>query len=392
MATNSLRAEVAIVGIADTAVGVLPGSDANVLCREALRAAVADAGLQLRDVDGLVTFNPVSAPFTYHAEAMAEMLGLQPRYCMTVATGGASTFTAVVQAAAMIAAGHCHTVVVAMADCLRSGLTREQAVAMQASTGHPQFERLWGAPVAAHYALVARAYMAAYGVTAEQLAAVAVSARQHAARHSGAQMRQPLTVAEVLASRMIADPLHALDCSLVSDGGAALVLTRADRARDLLHPPVWLLGAGEGHRHEHLSAAQSLTTTAAVESGQRACAMAGVVPADMDVVGLYDCFTPCVLLQLEDLGFCAKGAAGAFVASGAIAPHGALPVNTHGGLLAHAHCGHPASLFTLTEAVTQLRGTATGRQIKDAELALVHAMGGVLSSHATLILGRERTA
>lgn len=389
---SGFSGQVAIVGAADTAVGVVPGRDANALCLEAILLALADAGLTRSDIDGLVTFNPISAPITYHAEALAEHLQVFPRYCASVATGGATTFTAIAQAAAAIHAGLCHTVVVAMADSLRSGLSREQAMAMQASTGHPQFERPWGAPVAAHYALLARAHMHAYGTTSAQFAAVAVAARQHAARHPGAQARTPITVDEVLASKLIADPLHALDCSLVSDGGAAVVLTRRERARDLRQRPVTLLGVGEGHGHEHVSQALSLTTSTAVESGQRAYAMAGLGPADIDFVGLYDCFTPTVVIQLEDLGFCAKGEGGAFVAEGHIAPGGRLPVNTHGGLLAHSHPGHPGSMFALTEAVHQLRGTAGGRQLARAERALVHALGGVMSSHCTLILGRGEAA
>jgi acetyl-CoA acetyltransferase len=233
--------------------------------------------------------------------------------------------------------------------------------------------------------------MAAYGTSEEQFAAVAVSCRAHAARNENAQMRKPITVEDVLASRMIADPLHLLDCSLVSDGGAAIILTTADRAADYPHAPVYLLGAGEGHGHEHISQARSLTTSAAVESGRRAFDMAGLRPADIDVAQIYDCFTPVVLIELEDLGFCAKGEAGAFVAEGHTAPGGRFPMNTNGGLLSYCHPGNPGSLFALTEAVFQLRGEAGARQVEGAETALVHGQGGIMSSHATLILGRERT-
>jgi acetyl-CoA acetyltransferase len=188
---------------------------------------------------------------------------------------------------------------------------------------------------------------------------------------------------------MIADPLHLLDCSLVSDGGAAVILTSTERAGDFPHDPVYLLGFGEGHGHEHISQALSLTTSAAVESGRRAYEMAGLGPADIDVAGIYDCFTPVVLIELEDLGFCEKGEAGAFVEAGETALEGSLPMNTDGGLLSHCHPGNPGSMFALTEVVTQLRRNAEERQVKNAEVALVHAQGGVMSSHATLILGRE---
>ena len=231
-----------------------------------------------------------------------------------------------------------------------------------------------------------------YGTTSEHLAAVAVSTRQHAMRNPAAQMRTPITVEDVLASRLIADPLHLLDCSLVSDGGAAIVLTSRERAVDFKQRPVYLLGVGEGHGHEHISAARSLTTSAAADAGRRAYAMAGVGPRDIGLAQLYDCFTPVVLIELEDLGFCAKGEAGPFVAAGHTAPGGSLPVNTHGGLLSHTHPGNPGSMFALTETVLQLRGQAGERQVPKADLALVHAQGGIMSSHCTIILGSEATA
>jgi acetyl-CoA acetyltransferase len=219
---------------------------------------------------------------------------------------------------------------------------------------------------------------------------VAVSTRKHAARNPTAQMRTPITVDDVLNSRLIADPLHLLDCSLVSDGGAAVVVTSAERARDFKQRPVYLLGAGEGHGHEHISQARSLTTSAAVDAGRRAYEMAGLGPRDVDFAQLYDCFTPVVIIELEDLGFCKKGEGGPFVAAGSIAPGGPLPVNTHGGLLSHCHPGNPGSMFALTEAVTQLRGDAGERQLVKADVALVHGQGGIMSSHCTVILGRER--
>jgi len=276
-----------------------------------------------------------------------------------------------------------------MADNLLTGLSREQAMGIQSSVGHSQFETPYGPTVPALYALIAQAHMATYGTTPEQFASIAVVCRKHAALNPEAQMQEPISVQDVLSSRMIADPLHLLDCSLVSDGGAAIILTSAERAIDFPHHPVYLLGAGEGHGHEHISQARSLTTSAAVESGRRAFATAGLGPRDIDLAQLYDCFTPTVLIELEDLGFCEKGEAGAFVEAGQIELGGQLPVNTHGGMLSHCHSGNPGSMFALTEAVRQLRHQAGNRQVEDAEVALVHAQGGVMSSHATLILGRE---
>lgn len=386
---GALRGKVAIVGIGDTEVGIVPHMGATGLCVDAIRRALDDAGLAKTDLDGLVTCNSMADPYLYHAEMIAEYLQIFPRYCLGAGAGGGTSFTVLHHAASAIATGVCKTVVISMADSLRSGMTRERAMTAQSSTGHPQFESPYGPTVPALYGLIARAYMEAYGTTPEQLAAVAVNSRNHAQLNPLAQMREPITVEDVLASRMIADPLHLLDCSLVSDGGAAVVLTSAERAADMKQTPVYLLGAGEGHGHEHISQAHSLTTSAASESGKRAFEMAGLGPKDMDFAELYDCFTPVVLIELEDLGFCKKGEAGAFVEAGNLALDGSLPTNTHGGLLSHCHPGNPGSMFALTEAVQQLRHAAGDRQVKDAETALVHAQGGIMSSHCTLILGRE---
>ena len=386
---TSLRGKVAIVGAADTEVGSVPGLSATGLCIDAVNRVLEDAGIAKSQVDGLVTCNSMAEPYMYHAEMIAEYLQIFPRYCISVGAGGGTTFSILHHAASAIVTGLCDTVVIAMADSLRTGVSKTQAMDMMASAGHPQFESPYGPTIPAFYALIARAHMETYGTTPEHLAAVAVNARQHAARNPRAQKREPISIDDVVNSRLIADPLRLLDCSLVSDGGAAVILTSAERAKDFPHPPVYLLGVGEGHGHEHISQAQSLTTSAAVESGRRAYEMAGLGPADIDVAGLYDCFTPVVLIELEDLGFCAKGEAGAFAAAGELGLGGTLPTNTHGGLLSHCHSGNPGSMFALTEAVTQLRHQADDRQVKDAEVALVHGQGGIMSSHCTLILGTE---
>ena len=385
----TLRGAAAIVGIGDTPVGKLPGWSATDLCIEAARRALADAALDKRAIDGLVTCNSMVEPHVYHAEMIAEAMGIAPRWCMTLSAGGATNFAAVHHAAAAIAAGQCRTVLISAADTLRTGLTPERAQAQMASTGDPNFEAPYGLPVPGSYALIARAHMHAFGTTAEQLARVAVTTRAHAALNPAAEKRAPISIDDVLASRMIADPLHLLDCSLVSDGGAAIILTGADRAGAFPNRPAYLLGAGEGRTHEHVSQAPSLVESAARESGRRAYDMARLGPADVDFAELYDCFTPVVLIELEDLGFCPKGEAGRFVEDGHTALGGSLPTNTHGGLLSHAHPGNPGSMFGLTEAVRQLRGTAGARQVAGAEVGLVHGQGGILSSHCTLILGLQ---
>jgi acetyl-CoA acetyltransferase len=386
---ESLRGKLAIVGAFDTEVGIVPGKTPTELCIEAVLGALADAGIDKSRVDGLMTCNAMAEPILYHAEAMAEYLQIFPRYCISVNTGGGTTFSVLHHAASAIATGMADVIVISMADSLRSGMSREQAMLAQSSTGHPQFEQPYGLTVPAYYALIGQAHMAEYGTTAAQFAEVAVSCRAHAARNPTAQKRDAITVEDVLNSRMIADPLHLLDCSLVSDGGAAIVVTSAERAVDFPHPPVYLLGVGEGHSHEHISQAANLTTSAAVESGRRAYEMAGLTSTDMQFAQLYDCFTPTVLIELEDLGFCRKGEGGEFLQSGATRPGGSLPVNTHGGMLSHCHPGNPGAMFALTETVWQLRGQAGERQLEDAEVGLVHAQGGIMSSHTTAILARE---
>ncbi|MDE0841311.1 MAG: thiolase family protein [Porticoccaceae bacterium] len=387
---TSLRGKVAIIGAADTAVGIVPNVGATDLCVSAALSAMRDAGVKKDQIDGIITCDSMAEPIMYHAEAIAEYLQIFPRYCMSVGTGGGTTFSIMHHAASAIATGMADTILIAMADSLRSGLTREQAMLMQSSTGHPQFEQPYGPTVPAYYALVGRAHAAKYGTSPEHFASVAVACRKHAALNPTAQMRDPITIDDVLSSRMIADPLHLLDCSLVSDGGSAIIMTSAERAKDFAQRPVYMLGVGEGHGHEHISQAQSLTTSAAVESGQRAYKMAGLTAADMDFAQLYDCFTPTVVIELEDLGFCSKGEGGPFAASGAIELGGQLPINTHGGMLSHCHPGNPGSMFALTETVFQLRGSVQPeRQVKNAEVAMVHAQGGIMSSHTSLILGSE---
>jgi acetyl-CoA acetyltransferase len=229
-----------------------------------------------------------------------------------------------------------------------------------------------------------------YGTTREQLAAVAVAARQWAQKNPDAFVRDPLAIEDVLKSRMICDPLSVLDCCLVTDGAGAVIMTRADRARDFPQPPVYMLGCATAQTHRQISQMPDLTVTPAALSGPRAFGMAGLKPSDVDVLQLYDAFTINVILFLEDLGFCAKGEGGAFVASGAIAPGGELPVNTNGGGLS---CVHPGmyGIFTLVEGIRQLRGLGGDRQVAGAEVALCHGNGGLLSCQTTALLGTAAT-
>lgn len=381
--------DIVIVGMAETDLGVVPDRGPMELGAQAVSLAVNDAGLKLADIDGLITCNSLVHPVMYHAEATAEYLGITPKHCLAVGTGGGTTFTAIRYAAAAIQTGMAHTVVVSMADSMRSFMTRERAMVVQASSGHPAYEQPYGPTVPAYYALIAQAHIAQYGTTEEQFAEAMVSSRAWAALNPTAQYRERVTVDDVMNSKPIADPLKMLDCSIVSDGGAAIVLTTRDRAADLPHKPMSLLGYGEGHSYEHISQSPNLTTSAALLSGQAAYAQAGLSPKDIDIAQLYDCFSVALLIQLEDLGFCDKGEGGPFLQSGATRPGGAMPLNTHGGMLSHCHPGNPGAIFGLTEAIRQFRGEAGERQQVDPQRILLHAQGGIMSSHATLIIGKE---
>ncbi len=380
----------AIVGVAETKLGKTPDQSCMQLCASAAREAAEEAGLPLSEIDGVLTVDSMTEPFRMHSVVLSEYLGIRPRYSMTNALGGATHCAMVAHAAAAIHAGLCNVVLIATSDKLVTGLSKDQAIAALAeNAGHPEFERPYGPLIPAMYALAANRYMHQYGVTEDQMAEVAVVHRRHAGLHPNAQEKSPITRDDVLNSKLIASPLRTLDCSLVSDGGGAIIMTSAARARDLSQDPVYLLGAGERHLNEFVHQAPDLTTCGAKDAGAQAFGMAGMTPADIDVAMLYDCFTITVLLLLEDLGFCGRGEAGAFVESGAIELGGTLPVNTHGGLLSHGHPGRPGGVFHIIEAVRQLRGQCGARQVADAARAFVHGNGGILSTHATLILGRN---
>jgi acetyl-CoA acetyltransferase len=237
--------------------------------------------------------------------------------------------------------------------------------------------------------MIARRHMHEYGTTPEHLASVAVIMRDHARLTGRAHHMGPLSVEDVLASPMIADPFHRLDCSLVSDGAGAIVVTSLERARHLRKPPIAILGIGEAYTHERVSNSPSLTSFGGKDAAARAYEMAGVGPNDIEVAGIYDCFTGVLLIELEDFGFCEPGAAGPFVAGGGIRIGGKLPVNTHGGLLSYCHPGYPGGIFHVIEVARQLRGEAAGRQVR-CDVGFANSMGGVFAVNSAAVLGTER--
>ncbi|CAB3737593.1 thiolase [Achromobacter denitrificans] len=374
------RGSVAIVGAAESDLGkVMPGLGPLDLMAQATARALDDCGLSLDEVDGLFATTSQSRMPTL---ALAEYLGIQPRYHDATNMGGASFMTMVARAQAAIEAGLCQVAVIAYGSTQRS-MGRANVAAPDPNPHEAPYRPMY---TASSYALAASRHMHQYGTTRRQLADIAVAARQWALLNPAAWEKKPLTVEDVLASPMISEPLTLRDCCLVTDGGGALVLTRAERARDLRRPPVYALGVGEALGHYSISAMPDLTTTATVASGAQAYRMAGLAARDIDVLQLYDAFTITPLLFLEDLGFCPKGEGGRYVENGRIAPGGELPVNTSGGGLSYCHPGM-YGIFALIEATRQLRGECGERQIADCHTALAHGNGGTLSSQSTVILG-----
>ena len=377
------RGRTAIVGASTYGMGESPGLSSMDLAVSASVRALDQVGLTPGDVDGLF----IGLPDDFLSGlTFAEYLGIQPRITENNRTGGSAFLTHAMWAALAIEAGQCEVALIAYGSNQRTA-SGGLVSAMRPSAYEAPYKL--GRPVGA-YALATSRYMHEYGLRREQLGEVAIAARKWAQLNPEAFMREPLTMEEYLKSRMISDPISVRDCCLVTDGAAAVVMVSAERARHLARRPVYLLGAAAATDHRDITSMPDLTTTAAVHSGARAFAQAGVRPSDIDVVELYDAFTINTLLFLEDLGFCAKGEGGAFVEGGRIAPGGELPVNTNGGGLS---CVHPGmyGLFTMVEATLQLMGTAGDRQIPNAQLALAHGNGGELSSQATLVLGTEDT-
>lgn len=386
----SLKNKVAIVGVGESDIGRMPNMTGLGLNAQAAKRALDDAGLKVSDIDGVLTAYSFTEPYFMLGSVICEYLGIKPRFNASVISGGASPAIMLKHAAEAIASGQAETILICAGENRATGLTRDAAVASLLAVGHPYFEQPYGGSIPGYYAMIANRHMHVYGTQREDMAHVAVNTRAHALLHPNAHMKNPLTLDEVLSAKPIADPLGMLDCCLISDAGGAFIVTSDERARDLQAKPVYLQGIGEYHTHEHLMCAPSLTEFGAVESGRVAYQMAGLGPQDMDVAELYDCFTIVPIIELEELGFCKPGEGGAFFAEGHARIGGKLPVNTHGGMLSHAHAGAAGGLFGIVEAVRQLRGGLGVRQVQGAEVALVHNEGGILSSHCTVILANEK--
>ncbi|HVQ92413.1 MAG TPA: thiolase domain-containing protein [Mycobacteriales bacterium] len=364
----------------------IPDRSVAQLHAEVAAGALADAGLALSDVDGYLCDS--TAPGG--ALGMAEYLGIRPRYLDSTETGGSSYLAHVGHAADAIAAGRCRVALCTMAGRPRTGPRPVRGLPAPAAA----FEELAGITATVqNYALVAMRHMAEFGTTAEQLAAVKVAAAAHAQHNENALLRQPVSIADVLASPMISDPLHRLDCCVVTDGGGAVIVAAADVARSTGARGAHVLGHAQAVSHSD-GGRIDLTTTAAARTGPAAVRAAGVSLDQIDYASIYDSFTITVVITLEDLGFCAKGSGGPFAASGALlAPDGGLPINTDGGGLCNNQPASRGGMPRIIEAVRQLRGEAhPAVQVPGCAIALVHGTGGRLATRAgsaTLIFGRE---
>ncbi|MEP7351184.1 MAG: acetyl-CoA acetyltransferase [Sphingorhabdus sp.] len=379
--TIERRKPAALIGAATFGMGEAPGFTSMDLAARAALKALEEAGIGLSQVDGLF----IGLPSDFLSGlSFAEYLGIRPKLTNNNRTGGSAFLTHLNVAANALAAGEIDVALIAYGSNQRTGVGGLVSAAAPNLYEKPYRPRL---PVSA-YALAASRHMHEFGTTREHLYAVAKSAREWAMLNPDAFMRKPLSREDYFNARMVSDPLSVLDCCLVTDGAAAVVMVRKDWVDG--RPSAYLLGQGEATDHYQIAQMPDLTTSAAKFSAERAYAQAGISPADVDVVELYDAFTINTIMFLEDLGFCKKGEAGDFIASGAIAPGGTLPVNTNGGGLA---CAHPGmyGLFTVVEAFRQLTGTAGERQIANAEIAVAHGNGGFLSSQVTAVFGSAAT-
>ncbi len=383
--------KIVIAGVGETEQGKIPDKSSFHFLSLASKLAIEDAGIKKSDVDGLVTaFSLVEHTFM-HCTTFADYFGMRPRFFSSVAVGGATAVWMAAEAAMAIASGQAEVVLCVRGDNTLSGISSSGMVALIREMCHAEFEFPYGLTTPGGYALAAQRYLHDFGATREHLAAVAVTMRKHAALKENAMNKEPLTVEEVMSSRVIADPLTKYDCSIISDGGAAFIVTTEAKAKQLgiKNPLAYLWGMGQGYSHQYLTTLRDLDQiyNAINNSGQRAFQTAGIGPKDVDVAFLYDCFTITVLLELEGLGFVPKGEGGPFALEGRMEIGKDLPVNTHGGLLSQAHLG---AMHHVVEATLQLRGAAAGpRQVKDAEVALVHGNGGIVSAHSTIVLGKE---
>lgn len=375
-----------ITGVACTPFGRHEASSALGLITLAARDALHSARLEPATIDGLLTGYATTFPHLMLANVVAENLAIQPDYCHAIQAGGASGLAMVMLARELIRSGRCKNVLCVAGENRLTGQTRDMAVQALSQVGHADYEVPFGPTVPAYYALLAARYLHEHGLNEADLAEFAVLMRRHAAGHPGAHQRAAIDVGAVLNSKTISSPLKLLDCCPISDGAAALIVSLEPTTAKTIR----IRGAGQAHRHQHVSELKDIHATGAKAAADLAFREAHIDRSKIAYLGIYDSFTITLLMLLEEIGFAARAEAAPKVRNGDFSAQGALPLNTHGGLLSYGHCGVAGGMAHLVEAVLQLSGNAGARQIAEREWAYVHADGGVMSAHVGLILQRER--
>jgi acetyl-CoA acetyltransferase len=375
-----------IAGVGLTSFGRHEGCSTLDLMSKAAELAIADAGLKRSEIDGVLCGYSTVQPHIMLATVFAEHFGIKPSYAHAVQVGGATGLAMTMLAHTVVEAGLARHVLVVSGENRLTGQSRDAAIQALAQVGHPEYEMPLGPIIPAYYGLVASRYMHEYGVRQEDLAEFAVLMREHAADHPGAQFRDRITVADVMNSKPVALPLKLLDCCPVSDGGAAFVVSR-ERTDGT---GVRIRGCAQAHTHQYVTTIPDFDRMGAAMSLRRASNQSGIAIEDVRYAGIYDSFTITLAMLLEELGLAGRGEAAARVRSGHFSRDGALPLNTHGGLLSYGHCGVGGAMAHLVETQLQMTGRAGGRQVKDASIALLHGDGGVLSSHVSMFLERVR--
>lgn len=394
-ARRMLAKGICIAGVGETEQGIIKDRGSFQLLAEVTKITLDDAGLTLGDVDGMVTAFSFVEQTLMHATTFADYLGMEPGYFASVAVGGTTAPLMAIQAAMAIDAGMAEVVLCVRGDNTRSGISSSGMIAMAREMSHGAYEAPYGLTTIGGYGLLAQRYMHEHNVPQEALAAVVATQSEHAALKWNAMLREPVSIEDVMNDRWIATPFHAMDCSLVSDGAAAFLVTTAERAKDMKQKPVYITGVGEGYSHQYITSAKSVdgVRQGLGRAGRRAMEVAGITPADLDVAEIYDSFSFTPLIALEGFGVCGPGEAGDWVLEGNAKLGGKLPMNTHGGLIRQAHLG---AMHHIVEAALQLRGqaddTARGggnHQVPDAKTAISNGSGGILAATSAIVLSNE---
>jgi len=375
-----------IAGTGLTPYGKHEGRSSLDLMSMAAQLALDDAGLKRADIDGILCGYSTVSPHIMLATVFAEHFGLQPSYAHAVQVGGATGLAMTMLAHHLVDAGVARHVLVVGGENRLTGQSRDASIQALAQVGHPNYEVPLGPTIPAYYGLVASRYMHDYGVTQQDLAEFAVLMRTHALSHPGAQFHEPISVADVMGSKPVALPLKLLDCCPVSDGGAACIVSREPTG----DAQIRVRGCAQAHTHQHVTAAPALSELGAEIAIAKAKAASGLSISDVRYAAVYDSFTITLAMLLEDLGLAGRGESAAQVRAGYFNRDGAVPLNTHGGLLSYGHCGVGGAMAHLAEAHLQMTGRAGARQVRDAAITLLHGDGGVLSSHVSMFLERVR--